>query len=295
MVNNVATDCKLAPYIPINRSVLAPSDLVTFDGIVSPHEIAALQKRASLSDRERHEEVVSAAAGGRSPVGGVHCEANLSNRGTETSGRGGLALSSSRGRNMSVTFDREAGNESGERGGRDAERGTGVRSGGGERMGRSTRGGSTTACEAPASSLLGSESAPRSEGRERVRERRGREERVGEGEEREERVRDRGEREERKVRAWEEEEREERIAEEDEEGEDGEGEGEKEEEEGDEGSIYDEGAEQEEEGEGEGEGEAAVGPTDTPEGREDKREEELVPAATQDNYNLVLYEIQSTF
>ena len=58
---------------------------------------------------------------------------------------------------------------------------------------------------------------------------------------------------------------------------------------------YDEGAEQEEEGEGEGEGEAAVRPTDTPEGREDKREEELVPAATQDNDNLVLYEIQSTF
>ena len=266
---------------------------MTFDGIVSPHEIAALQKRASLSDRERHEEVVSAAAGGRSPVGGVHYKADLSNRGTETSGRGGLASSSSRGRNMSVTFDREAGNESGEReGGWDTERGTGVRSGGGERMGRSTRGGSTTACEAQASSLLGSESAPRSEGRERVRERRGREERVGEGEEREERVR---EREERKVRAWEEGEREERIAEEDEEGEDDEGEGEKEEEEGDEGSVYDEGAEQEEEGEGEGEGEAAVGPTDTPEGREDKREEELVPAATQDNYNLVLYEIQSTF
>ena len=34
------------------RSVLVPSDLATFDSIVSPHEIAALQKRMLLGNRE---------------------------------------------------------------------------------------------------------------------------------------------------------------------------------------------------------------------------------------------------
>ena len=36
----------------MHRSVLRPTDLVTFDGIVSPHEIAALQKRVTLGNRE---------------------------------------------------------------------------------------------------------------------------------------------------------------------------------------------------------------------------------------------------